>query len=71
MGQWTQNSPCGTYDGTFIPGCMGAAAMGRYACTCPKRGRTTQRDNLRSRVVKLEQRIARLEKLVLTPTKEG
>ena len=50
---------CHTEKGVFIPGCMGAAAMGRDHCTCDA-GHNSFADNL----VRLTKRVERLERII-------
>jgi len=56
---------CRTKNGHFIPGCMGAAAIGRHACTCPqRRERYLDNDFSENDAKKMAKKIADLEKRI-------
>lgn len=55
---------CRNVDGVYVPGCIGGAVYGRWACTCD---RAAHRKTLEQRIEALERRIKKLEKPTPTP----
>jgi len=49
-----------------VPGCMGAAVYGPSGCTCQRKSRAEEREDMRAKIKALEKRIEKLEKSAVT-----